>query len=121
MLVWSRSSVARSIYGMTLQPDFSHDPADIDVQIGARVHQLMWQSRMTQTELGRMLGLTQPAISKKLRGERPWYAAEVISVARALATSAAYLYGEAENPRPQSEGGGSDLLPRLDLNQRPSD
>ncbi len=64
-----------------------------DQIIDERVHREMWSRRMTQTRLGATLGMSQTAISKKLRGERPWYAGEVLAVATTLGVSVASLYG----------------------------
>lgn len=66
----------------------------VDEQIGARVHSEMWQRRVTQTALAKSLGVDQSTISKKLRGERPWFAAEVATAARTLGVTVADLYGE---------------------------
>ena len=40
-----------------------------DAELGARIHELIWRSRMTQTDLGRAIGVSQASASKKLRGE----------------------------------------------------
>jgi DNA-binding transcriptional regulator YdaS (Cro superfamily) len=59
-------------------------PGTVDEQIGALVHQLMWQNRITQKTMADLLGIQQSAMSRKLRGGRPWLAAEVARVAYAL-------------------------------------
>ena len=90
---------------------------DMDAQIGRRVFHLMWDRKITQTEMGRALGVQQAALSKKLRGERPWYSSEVVAAAHRLNTTVAYLFGEAEGPHPKGEGLS---LPGLDSNQEPA-
>ena len=85
-----------------------------DARTGERAHVLMWRLGMTQTEVGRRLSLDSTALGRKLRGIRPWYLREIVSLAEILSTSVAYLIGETDDPRPP-------VLPRLDSNQQPSD
>jgi transcriptional regulator with XRE-family HTH domain len=65
--------------------------ATADQLIGERIHHLMWRKRMTQGQLAARLGLTQTGVSKKVHGERPWFAAELIAVAEALNTQVSAL------------------------------
>lgn len=65
-----------------------------DQIIGERVHRIMWRQRLSQVQLARSLGVSQGALSRKLRGERPWFAAEVLDAAGALGVSLCELYGE---------------------------
>lgn len=89
-----------------------------DARIGRRVFHLMWDRKITQTELGRQLNIGQSSMSKKLRGERPWYTAELELVADLLEVSVGYLFGETkEAPTPKGEG---HTLPDLDSNQEPA-
>ena len=90
---------------------------DTDAEIGRRVFHLMWDRKITQTEMGRVIGVGQTTLSKKLRGERPWYSSELRSAADKLGVTVGYLFGETENPQPGGAGGGS--LPGLDSNQEP--
>lgn len=78
----------------------------VDEQIGAAVHQLMWQNRITQRAMADALGIQQSAMSRKLRGTRPWLAAEVLVVARALGVRPADLMpdGDAEVVPPTPDG-----------------
>lgn len=78
------------------------EPID-DAFIGRRVHQLMWDSRMTQTELGAMLGMDQSTIAKRLRGRVGWPATLLVRTASALGTSVAYLVGETDIVRPEDD------------------
>ena len=89
----------------------------LDVAVGRRVHMLMWERRITQTALGRTIGIDQSGLGKRLRGERGWSLDDLAAVAGALGTSMAYLLGETESPLPGGAGGGS--LPGLDSNQEP--
>lgn len=54
---------------------------ELDEAIGERVHQLMWRKRVSQESLGEMLGCTQSAVSKKLRGKRGFLISELVTVA----------------------------------------
>lgn len=66
----------------------------LDAELGRRVAILLWDQKVSQTELSGKLGIDQSALSKKLRGARPWSAREVAVVARELRTTVGYLYGE---------------------------
>ena len=48
--------------------------------IGTNVHHLMWHVKETQKGLAPVLGITQSALSHKLRGSRPWFAHEIEEV-----------------------------------------
>ena len=76
----------------------------VDEQIGALVHQLMWQNRMTQRDMADRLGIQQSAMSRKLRGGRPWLAAEVATVAGALGVSPGELYPSVQPIEPLPSG-----------------
>jgi hypothetical protein len=69
-----------------------------DQALGRAIHQAMWDRRVKQTELAPQVGLDQSTLSKKLRGERPWYFAEVISVADALRMNVLDLIGTMWGP-----------------------
>lgn len=68
----------------------------MDAQIGRRIFHLMWDRKITQTEMGRVLGVQQTALSKKLRGDRPWYTSELHSAAAMLGVTVGHLFGEDE-------------------------
>lgn len=87
-----------------------------DVLIGERIHQIMWRQRMTQGQLAARLGLTQTGVSRKIRGERPWFARELLEVAKALNTQVSALLpplGDFDPPVTQ--------LPQLESSQQPFD
>ena len=65
---------------------------DTDRVIGATVHALMWRQRVTQRDIAGHLGIQQSAMSRKLRGTRPWLAAEVVAVAEVLGVPLAELF-----------------------------
>lgn len=76
---------------------------NLDNELGVNVNSHMFRRRMTQTQLGRLLGMTQTSLSKKMHGERKWTLQEVYDVAAALGVDVA------------------ELLPRRDSNLQPSD
>ncbi len=56
--------------------------ANLDQVIGANIHTLMWRNQDSQSKIAPMWGMTQAALSLKLRGKRPWFAAEIDAAAR---------------------------------------
>lgn len=58
-----------------------------DQAIGERVHAEMWRQRISQARLAELLGITQTAVSRKVRGDRPFFASELVIVAGALDVS----------------------------------
>ncbi len=86
----------------------------LDYEVSRRVNMLMWDRKMTQTALGKRLGVGQSTFSKKVRGELGWSVADLVAVSHVLQTTVAYLVGESDDPNdPKS--------PRLESNQRPRD
>lgn len=72
----------------------------MDARIGQRMIERMAALGMTQGRLAEALGLTQTAISRKLRGQRPWFSEELAAAGRVLGVSVAFLFGEDEvSPR----------------------
>ena len=55
---------------MQVLPDVERD----DVVIGEAVHAAMWRAHVTQTQLARVLGIDQAAVSRRLRGRTAWSA-----------------------------------------------
>lgn len=81
-----------------------------DAATGRRIHQLMWDRKMTQAAFGESVGMSQASVAKKLRGAQKWSLAELRAVAASLSTTIGYLVGETpENGK----------LPHLDSNQEP--
>ena len=92
----------------------------IDQEIGERVHRLMWRQRVSQVHLATVLGVTQGAISKKVHGERPWFASELLDVARTLNVHVSALLSGLDDDDPGGPAAAVSL-PRLDSNQQPFD
>jgi transcriptional regulator with XRE-family HTH domain len=65
--------------------------------IGRRVHMLMWERRMTQSALAAKIGLDQPGVGRRLRGETGWSTDELAATAHELDTTVAYLFGEVDD------------------------
>lgn len=56
-----------------------------DEKLGDAIHQELWRRRIKQTEFAeQVLGITQSALSLKLRGQRPFFAGELSVIAAAL-------------------------------------
>ena len=75
-----------------------------DQAIGQRVGKLMAEKGMTQGAMAARMGITQAAISRKLSGERPWFADELALCAGILGVSVGELFGERQRPRRQIAG-----------------
>ena len=73
-------------------------PADVDAGIGERVLVRLGAVGMTQWDLAARLGITQATVSRKLRGHRPWFASELVTVAGALGCPVGELFGERCRP-----------------------
>lgn len=89
----------------------------VDEQIGERVHMLMFRQRVRQGEIGRLLGIDQSAVSKKLRGSRPWSAHDLQLIAERFGVTVGSLFGEETDPRPNG-GGEADAATNVALSCR---
>ena len=96
---------------MEAQAEVAQTEKRADADVGRTVHMLMWDRQVKQTDLAARLGIQQSALSKKLRGHRPWSVDEMLIVARELKTTVAYLVGEIDDP----------LCTPRDLNPEPTD
>jgi transcriptional regulator with XRE-family HTH domain len=74
--------------------------SELDAEIGRRVHQVMWNQRMTQAVFAAQVGMSQSSVAKRLRGYHGWGAIHLIRAAEALNTSVAYLVGETDDSAP---------------------
>lgn len=57
---------------------------DLGREVGERIHAVMWRQKVSQIRMAPVLGLTQPTLSKKIRGDLPWWLAEVFTAAQFL-------------------------------------
>ena len=85
--------------------DRAADGPDVDVEIGRRVHQLMWDQHVTQTVFADRVSMDQSSVAKRLRGKLGWNARQLLSAAAALNTTVGYLVGETENPHQSPDEG----------------
>ncbi len=76
--------------------------------VAGNVRALMARRGVSQHQVADVLGLSQTAVSKRLRGVTPWDVNEMGTLAEAFGVPIAVLL----------EGG--DRLPRLDSNQQPA-
>lgn len=82
---------------------------DVNVLVGELVHQYMWRGKITQTRMAGVLGIGQPAVARKLRGERPFSIDEILAVASHLDRPITDLLPNAGNPRPEGPDGGDAM------------
>lgn len=80
----------------------------IDTLIGENVHRLMWRAQESQNRVAEAFGMTQPALSLKLRGKRPWFAAEIDAAARHYGVTRDELFSADFQPGSSPKGGTSD-------------
>lgn len=76
------------------------DLLSADQAIGITVNQVMFQNSVTRSELARRIGLSQPSVSMKLRGQVGWSLEDVLLIADALGVDPRDLI-----PTPDEEGG----------------
>lgn len=76
---------------------------DLDEVIGENVHQLMWRGHISQTAFAPLLNLTQSGLSHKLRGRRPWTAAEINAAALHFGVSRDSLFSRATPGAPVND------------------
>lgn len=85
---------------MTSQPQENEQYETLDAIVGRRIHLLMWNKKLTQTQFAPRLGMHQSALAKKLRAQRGWSLDEIRSAATELGVSIAYLLGESDTKNP---------------------
>lgn len=95
------------------------EPATVDELIGQRVHQVMFLRKMSARQMAPTMGISGSVLARKLRGAVAWSAADVMTAARHLDVSAAFLMGETDDPRPAGPDGDRLYAPR-DSNPEPS-
>lgn len=87
--------------------------ATVDEIVGENVHRLMWRARESQTAVAELLGMTQGALSHKLRGRRPWFASEIDFMADRYSVTHSQLFEQTPEPQPldyRSEASVTELL-----------
>ena len=96
---------------MTTSNAPAYSRRDVDTIIGENIHRLMWRAKEGQTDIAKKLGVTPSAVSNKLRGKRPWYAAEIDLMADHYRVTPGSLFRELPV---------IGELPHLDSNQEPT-
>lgn len=82
------------------------DDTPLTRRVSSEVRALCGRHEISQTQLAAWLGLTQPAISARLRGVTEWKVAEIDRIAHGFAVHPASLMGGyATGPTP--DGGAS--------------
>lgn len=78
------------------------DGVTTDQLIGRRVHMELWDRGIQQRDLCEALGISEPSLSRKLRGLRPWTVDEVLQASDFFRIPV------------------TELLPRVDSNHQPA-
>lgn len=109
-------------HGFEVDPEIERN-LTVDQFVGREVHHYLWEKRKTQTALAAALGITQPNVSKRLRGDTPWGIAEVYAAARFLGVSINDLMPSSDFQRDvqtATAGGGTFFLPPAEASGTPS-
>ncbi|OZE89945.1 hypothetical protein CH298_13250 [Rhodococcoides fascians] len=102
---------------MTIEMD-SIPERSVNELVGERVHQALWRRKITQTQFGPKLGITQSALSKKMRGERAFGVDELLEISAFLDIPITDLLPTRKDPHPDGPDGGSTSRLR-ESNSRP--
>ncbi|MEN8675207.1 helix-turn-helix transcriptional regulator [Nocardioides sp.] len=68
----------------------------------SRLHEVMWRNRITQQQVAEVLGVTQTAVSKRLRGQTTLSLVEYLDMARCLGLSPVELLADVTGEVPKS-------------------
>jgi len=71
-------------------------PDSLRLTLAGEVRAVMARRNVTQRDIADLLGLSQPSISERLRGQVPWTVEELVAVADHLDTSVAALLTSAQ-------------------------
>ena len=88
--------------GNMTNPIFEEHERPTEALMGERVHNLLWRAKITQTAFAKSMGLSQTALSRKLRGDRAFSLDEILLVADQLRVSLDYLFGRSDDFGPDS-------------------
>lgn len=95
---------------ITAPVNFNQNRMTHDERVGERVMMLMFRARLSQKALGEKVGMTQTAISHKIRGTRKWTLDDLFAVAAAFGVPVSYLI-ENDEKAPTPKGEGSNVGP----------
>ena len=116
----SPNSIVIYSCGMTIPLD-DHELSPEQL-INERVHQLMFRAKISQSGLAKHLGMSQAAVSRKIRGDRSWSFSELVEVSRVLGVRFDDIVRpllENEKSRPLNGDGTSDASRLRESNPRP--
>ena len=89
--------------------------------VAEEVRAWLGRRRITQTALARALGLSQPAVSNRLKGTTPFDVNELATTAQLLDIPLERLLGPLMKMTPEELRIASEVrLPHLDSNQKPA-
>ena len=103
-------------------PDPGQQP--LTRRVSEEVRALMGRYGVSQATVAKWLGLTQPAVSSRLRGATEWKVAEIERIAYGFSRHPAELMGGYATTGPRPDGGEGlpiMLRARRDSNPQPSD
>lgn len=80
---------------------------DLKERVAAEVRALMGRHNVTQTQLVEVLGVSQPQVGKRVRGEIAFDVTEIGLLADFFNVNPAELLGERGYPRPGPDGGSA--------------
>ena len=114
---------------MSIQPSLPDFGMSIDAVIGERVRTWLFRRHVLQTSLARALGITQPALSRKMGGYTGWNATDLIKAAAFLEVPITELLPEelveaelkTKTPRLEQITDEEPQRARRDSNPQPSD
>ncbi|MGP9584997.1 helix-turn-helix domain-containing protein [Micrococcaceae sp. AOP34-BR2-30] len=93
--------------------------------VGGEVRAWMARLGIRQKDLAELLGVAQPRVSARLRGDVTFDIEELVLIAQHFGVSLGELLGSSlvneKGPRPAVRDEGLGELPRLDSNQQPFD
>lgn len=93
----------------------------LDAAFGEVIHLRLRRRGIHQRDVAEALGMTQGAVSHKLRGARPWHLADMAQVAEFLGEDLGHLVSEAECARRDSNPKPSVLSSLAECNECQSD
>lgn len=104
---------------------FESEQISTNALVGREVKSWMARLGYRQTDVAKLLGVAQPRISARLRGQAPFTIDELLSIAQGFQITLGELLGEplvnSKDPRPAVRDEGLGKLPQMDSNHQPLD
>ena len=106
-------SSQRTLVVMSATPVLTSDSFTVDEAIGLTVNQGLFMLRETRRSLANHLGMTAPAVTRKLQGTTGWSAEDLVLTAEFLGVEpASLLPHRVEEPPAAGGDGGPGVVPR---------